>query len=196
MLVRWGQPGPRLGSGSVSGSAMASRTQTAVGTAVHGAVAELAAVRGEMSVATLLRVAGSQARAVSQSEDVRVGAQHVAPLAAVAVRLFPPSGWELVGDEVVLGHGRADLVWRSPTHEVVVDELKVAGLGRVVEDRATRDQLERHRSGGVAHFGDLFVGVRLLVLAGPLRSRFYPPWGRWRPLDQTPWWFGFGEELR
>lgn len=109
---------------------------------------------------------------------------------AVGVRLFPPSPWRFVGSELPADSGRVDLVWEHARVGVVVDEVKVAGLGRVLEDAATRAQVARYRSWGSSRFGDRFCGVRLLALAGPMKSRLYPPVGAWRPLPGTELWFG------
>lgn len=114
--------------------------------------------------------------------------QHVAPMCSVAVAMFPPVGWDFRGAEVPAGDGVADLLWRSPEGEMLIDEVKVAGLARVLEDARTRAQIDRYRRWGRSEFGDQFVGVRLLALAGPTRSRWYPPTGPSRRLIDTEWW--------
>lgn len=136
----------------------------------------------------MLRVAAAHAKATAAATGCRIGAQHVAPTCAVGVRMFPPACWSFVGAEVRFGGGVADLVWRSSDGEVLIDEVKVTGLARVLEDSRTRTQIDRYRLWGRSEFGDLFEGVRLLALAGPLRSRWYPPTGPSQRLVDTRWW--------
>lgn len=102
--------------------------------------------------------------------------------------MFPPRDWVFCGAEVPADAGVADLVWRSSQGEMLIDEVKVTGLARVLEDSRTRAQIDRYRAWGRSEFGDLFVGVRLLALAGPMRSRWYPPTGPSRRLVDTEWW--------
>jgi hypothetical protein len=180
---------PARASATVSGQASASATHRAVGLAVHSALSELAASRDDMRAQVVLRVAARHARATAAATGCRIGAQHVGPLCAVAVRMFPPSSWDLIGSEHPAGDGTADLVWRSPGREVVIDEVKVSGLARVLVDSRTRAQIDRFRRWGVGEFGDLFAGVRLLALAGPLRSRWFPPVGSSTRLADTEWWW-------
>lgn len=176
----------------VSGTTTPSATHRAVGVATHAALGELAELRDELKgpgrTRLVLRVAARHARAAAASTGCRVGAQHVAPLCSVAVAMFPPHDWLFCGAEVRAGAGVADLVWRSAQGEMLIDEVKVTGLARVLEDSRTRAQIDRYRAWGRSEFGDLFVGVRLLALAGPMRSRWYPPTGPSRRLVDTEWW--------
>lgn len=173
----------------MSGQASQSATHRAVGVAVHATLGELAADRSALRAQVVLNASARHAREVASVSGCRVGAQHVAPLCAVAVRMFPPESWQFVGAEVPAGGGAADLVWRSPDGEVVVDEVKVNGLARVLEDSRTRSQIGRYRVWALGEFGDLFAGVRLLALAGPMRSRWYPPIGESQRLADTSWWW-------
>lgn len=175
----------------MSGTATASMTQRAVGVAVHSTLAELAGSDVAVDVSSLLVVSGRHSRNVAASTGARVGAQHVAPLAAAGVRMFPPRGeWAFAGAEQPAGPARrVDLIWRNPLGEILIDEVKIAGFGRVLEDGDTRAQIAAYQQWGLSRFGDRFIGVRLLALAGPLRSRFHPPGGLGRPLAETGWWW-------
>lgn len=176
----------------MSGTTAPSATHRAVGVATHLALGELAGRRDELSgpgrTRIVMRVAAQHAKAIAASSGCRIGAQHVAPMCAVAVAMFPPTGWSFVGAEVPAGPGAADLAWRSPEGEMLIDEVKVTGLARVLEDSRTRAQVDRYRAWGRAEFGDLFAGLRLLALAGPMRSRWYPPTGPSQRLVDTGWW--------
>lgn len=180
----------------MTGRSTPSATMRAVGSATHAAVGELAQRRDELSSQLVLRVAARHARDVASSTRSTIGSQHVAPLCGIAVRLFPPRSWRFVGCEVPAERGAVDVVWAHEDHGVLVDELKVAGLARVVEDARTRGQVDSYRRWGVGEFGDTFLGVRLLTLSGPLKSRWYPPLGAWSLLVDSPWWFGFAADLR
>lgn len=172
-----------------------SRLAAAVGAAVGECVAELAPERGEVGLERLCAAAGRAARRHAAGTGVRVGAWQVASLAGVGLRLAPPLTWSFVGGELLAGGGRVDVVWQDRRGRRLVDEVKTAGFGRVLEDADVVAQVDRYRRWGLQQWEQQFLGVRVLALAGPLRSRFWPPAGPSRPLVDTEWWFGFGEQL-
>ncbi len=83
--------------------------------------------------------------------------------------------WQFVGAELGLDTGRVDLGWQTPTGQFVLDELKMGGLGDVVDDAATIAQVARYAEAAHARWGEQFAGVRLLPLTSPGRALFCPP---------------------
>jgi hypothetical protein len=88
-------------------------------------------------------------------------------------RFRPLDDWVLVGTEMVVERHRLDLVFASPTHGVVVDELKL-GVGRAHE-ATVRTQIDSYLDLGCQRWGTRFLGVRLCAVHEPMASRFYMP---------------------
>ncbi len=99
---------------------------------------------------------------------------------------FHREQWEFVGAEVDLGTGRVDLAWRTPESWFVLDELKMGGLGDVVDDADTVRQVARYAAAGSERWGEQFAGVRLLPLTAPGRALFCPPQSVRIPLRDAP----------
>ena len=136
------------------------------------------------------------------SERYNGGTQRVACLTVIGMSLCPPPPWTFLGCEVPAGDGRLDLAWSAPADAegiepgaVLIDEIKVAGYAGQLEDDRTHDQIRRYLDFGVATYGALFVGVRLLALSCPCRSVLWRPGppgadGSRTLLEATPFWFG------
>lgn len=99
---------------------------------------------------------------------------------------FYRAEWKFLGAEVNLGTGRVDLVWETPDDLVVIDELKLAAFADMVDDPKTVAQAERYVDAGVAWWGELFAGVRLLPLLSPARAMWYPAKGHRMALAAAP----------
>jgi hypothetical protein len=80
-------------------------------------------------------------------------------------RLCPPEGWELLGSEVPVGAGVADLVWRHAGGDVFIDEIKSGSPG--IDSPKVRNQVLRLAEGGRVEWADRFLGVRLVQLRAP-----------------------------
>lgn len=91
--------------------------------------------------------------------------------------LVPPAGVEFIGFEFTLtGGGRVDLLWRRPDGGIVVDELKlIAPSDHGTWGAEINNQIDRYLREGQRQFGDLFTGVRLLVLNGVGASEWRTP---------------------
>ncbi len=100
-------------------------------------------------------------------------------------RFFRES-WEFVGAELQLGTGRVDLGWKTPEGLFVLDELKMGGLGDVVDDAETVAQVARYAATASERWGEQFAGVRLLPLTAPGRAMFSPPQSVRIPLRDAP----------
>lgn len=117
----------------------------------------------------------TEARTMFGAEPVGAGATHALRFrcsSAVNVYLLRcrPLGWDLVGTEVRLAGGVADLVW-SDGDRFVIDELK-SGVPRARGGRVA-DQLTRLACGGTKRWGAAFAGVRLVPLAAPRATSFH-----------------------
>lgn len=104
--------------------------------------------------------------------------QRAACATAAYFSIFHPVAWTFLGSEVDLGTGRVDLVWTTPTGDVVIDEVKMAGAADQVDDPATVAQVRRYCAAGIDSFGERFAGVRLLPLAAPGRALWCTPDGQ------------------
>ena len=104
----------------------------------------------------------------------RLGVQRIVGMTRVALDLA--LSWDFMGCEVSAGSGRVDLVWGQPlTGSVLIDELKAAGVGAVIDDATTHAQVLRYLNWGIRAFGDRFAGLRLLALSAPRRSLLFTP---------------------
>jgi hypothetical protein len=145
-----------------------------VGALVHRQVGELLSEQRTISASDLFRRSCDLVREQPFGGLERHGAQRVAGLTRIALDLVLP--WTFCGAEVSTGDGRVDLVWEEPsTKLIVVDEVKVAGVGAVIDDASTHAQVRRYLRWGVAEFEERFVGVRLLALSTPRRSLVFVP---------------------
>lgn len=160
----------------------------------------LYARRGERpSPEEIYRDARNLLRSLPFSGGFNPGPQRVAALTAIGLRHFPPLTWSFIGAEVPTGNGRVDLAWRTPGGEaraggsIVFDEFKAGFLPGQLDGPSTLDQVERYLAFGTRTFGAMFVGVRLVALSRPRKSRLYRPGPDWRdaavPLQDTPLWF-------
>lgn len=87
-------------------------------------------------------------------------------------RIRPGADWELVGAEVPVGRGVADLVWRhTASGDVFIEEIKSGGAR--IGDAKVTDQVIRLYAGGVDKWGSSFIGVRLVALTAPALTALY-----------------------
>ena len=138
-----------------------------VGPVTHAAIAIIAPHLRELSPVDppehVLDVRG----ALVNGENVnrrRVLMLTAAGHAANYLRRFAPAPpWDLLGCEFDTGGGRTDLAWQhSVTGEVFFDEVKTHN--RSIYELASQvvAQAKRQGDGGLAQFGPLFKGVRIL----------------------------------
>lgn len=151
----------------------------------------MAPVRDRVQVVDIFDVSADVIRDCAPGTSRRVVASQLVSCVAVAVRMMPPTGWALVKPAADVWGGVPDLVWRSPEGLVLVDELKSGGWRSRTVPARVADQVERYRSSGVTAAGDRFVGVRLLQLAAPLSSLFFPAEPSAPPvvLPRSDWWW-------
>ena len=87
-------------------------------------------------------------------------------------RICPGPGWKLVGAEVPVRRGVADLVWRhTASGDVFIEEIK-SGAARIGDAKVT-DQVTRLHAGGVDEWASSFIGVRLVALTAPALTALY-----------------------
>jgi hypothetical protein len=97
--------------------------------------------------------------------------QRLLAVVALFFRLFVPApDWQFVDGEVSVPGASLDLVWRDSAGRILADELKTGEGAATDYRRAVDEQVARQVSGGHKHYGDDFVGVRVLFLAAPSRS--------------------------
>ncbi|MCB0909138.1 MAG: hypothetical protein KDB63_18685, partial [Nocardioidaceae bacterium] len=148
-----------------------------IGQRVHALVA--AFLRdGEVPEPRRVWVAAGQLFAASPLPQNQGARQRAACAVGAYFSVFHRPAWGFVGAEVDLGTGRVDLVWRTPSGAVVIDEVKMAGHADMVDDPATVAQVARYVEAGQHHFGKEFAGVRLLPLAAPGRALWCPQNGQ------------------
>jgi hypothetical protein len=105
-------------------------------------------------------------------------------------RFAPNPPWDLLGCEFDTGGGRTDLAWQhSVTGEVFFDEVKTHN--RSIYELASQvvAQAKRQGDGGLAQFGPLFKGVRVLPFGAlHLTTLVHPEQKRTliRPTPQNP----------
>lgn len=127
-----------------------------------------------------LAAARQQAAGLGETGTVAAGVRtRVANGLAAYLRCFDVEGWVLLGWEVPLGGGFADLVWKTP-FGVVIDEVKSGALDPF--DRRLLNQVDRYVTAGLGRWGDDFAGVRVLPLTTPRKAMFVNEKGDWRPM--------------
>lgn len=151
----------------------------AVGERTHAAIARMLDGGVPADRANRVIAIGEATNAVLTESPVvhpRAKAAKMSVATGVACYLsffLPPRDWRYVASEVVLGRGRADLVFEHGDGRVLVDEVKT-GRGRVNETKA-RPQIDRLLAGGAERWGRQFVGVRLCALSEPQVTRLFVP---------------------
>jgi hypothetical protein len=148
-----------------------------IGQRVHAIVAAFLRA-GEVPEPRAVWVATGRIFAASPLPQNQAARQRAACAAGAYFSIFHRPDWEFVGAEVDLGTGRVDLVWRTGSGLVVIDEVKMAGHADMVDDPATVAQVDRYLEAGRLQFGDRFAGVRLLPLAAPGRALWCSPSGQ------------------
>lgn len=82
--------------------------------------------------------------------------------------LLPAHPWRLLGVEYETGQGRADVAWvNDQSYEVFFDEVKTSRVsnGRHLPPNWVA-QATRYAAAGMDHFGEDFLGTRLVALMG------------------------------
>ena len=121
--------------------------------------------------------ARKQARDLMETGTVMAGVRtRVSNGLSSYLRNFDPVGWTLLGHEMPLGGGVADLVWKTPAG-IIVDEVKSGTLNP--SDRGLTAQIGRFVDGGLGRWGEDFAGVRVLPLTTPRTAVFVTPDGDW-----------------
>lgn len=135
------------------------------GTRVHLLIATAVAHDGDLDMTELTKAMWKLAPVGGTIRSgVRVSCASKASMYLNRIR--PGAGWELVGAEVPVGRGVADIVWRDAgTGDVFVEEIK-SGAARIGDLKVT-DQVTRLYVGGLERWGSSFVGVRLVSLTAP-----------------------------
>jgi hypothetical protein len=136
---------------------------------------------------------GDDIRTTVLSEPA-AGLPHVYGLAArrrisAAVSLYfrhfvPGPHWRFLGAELRVPGACLDLVFSHGREGVLADELKTGLAAADGQDQGLEGQLVRALSGGSAMFGRRFRGIRVLLLAAPLRSFVALPSGDRVPLER------------
>lgn len=165
-----------------------------VGTAVHHCIASLASMTRHPTLEQVKAVAETTLTGFRPVE-ARAHRQNIrGPIHAYFWHLLPPSSFLFAGHEVQLGHGRIDLLWRSMTHRLLLDEVKT-GLPERVELSAVRQQCETYLAGAHSQWGRGVLGLRLLSTSDVRRSMFLGPDGTWVSLWETPFTITTSQEL-
>lgn len=149
------------------------------GQSIHRAIGILAAARplpeeAHRRLIAIVRAADEGcAGHVSNTVRGRALRQEVATGAGVYVgRFMFDAPWALLGSELVGRHARFDLAYQHADGTVVIDEIK-RGMSRNGHT-AVHAQVVRYQAMGRELWGSRFAGVRLLWLASPQLSQFYP----------------------
>ena len=140
------------------------RVELEVGDRTHRLIGELVTGAATSPGDAARRVLA--ARPVSGTRAASVRMRMASAASTYKLRFQPPAA--LVGVEVPLGAGVADLVWERPDGMVVVDEVKSGAI--TADDRRLIAQVARLVAGGHARWGELFVGVRVCPLRRPART--------------------------
>jgi hypothetical protein len=148
-----------------------------IGQRVH-AIAAAFLRAGEVPEPRAVWVATGRIFAASPLPQNHAARQRAACATGAYFSIFHRPAWKFVGAEVDLGTGRVDLVWRTGSGLVVIDEVKMAGHADMVDDPATIAQVDRYLDAGRRQFGGSFAGVRLLPLAAPGRALWCSPSGQ------------------
>lgn len=137
-----------------------------VGDRIHRLIAACLAEPGRTPEACLHDVLASAPVSGARVVSVRM---RLASAAGTYRRRFAPAGARLVGYEMQLGAGVADLVWEHDGM-FAVDEVKSGSVDH--DDPPLIAQVERFLGGGRALWGAAFAGVRVVPLSRPARSCF------------------------
>lgn len=97
---------------------------------------------------------------------------------------LPPAAYQFFGAELDLGLGRVDLLWKSSSGAVFVDEVKT-GHSPSLLTSAVVEQVENYRILGLAVWPDHFLGIRLLSTASPNASLHVRANGSIEPLAES-----------
>lgn len=152
--------------------AIGHRTHWVIGRILSRGVPATRTQRVRTTLATTQEVLAEHPIEHPRSRAVSV---EVATLAATYLhRFLLDPAWEFDRAELPLGEGRADLTFQNATSGAwLVDEIKTTrGRGN---EASLRVQINRYLAGGVDHWGEKFLGVRVCALAQPRLSRLYVP---------------------
>ena len=157
-----------------------------IGLAIHQFVALLLNLTGKLTPARVLALAAEHDAVQGATAYRQAAIQRLATAACVYVRLFHPGPqWTLVGAEQPAGRVRFDLLWRRGD-ELFADELKTGPSAALIDELAIRKQAAKQLAAGRRHYGNGFVGVRVLLLAEPKRSYWLRPSGHDEPVLPIP----------
>lgn len=137
-----------------------------VGDRIHRVIAACVADPSTPLSDHLVKLLGERPVRGARAASVRM---RVASSTGTYLRRFAPGAAVLVGCELPVGGGVADLVWRHDGR-FAVDEIKSGSVD--IDDEQLVAQVARFITGGRAMWGDRFVGVRVVPLARPARSMF------------------------
>lgn len=162
-----------------------------VGTLTHALVAthaDLAAWISPDRLGQLLTTAANDAVTAATTNQRQVLVASAVGYARRYLQAMAPADpWTLVGAEVPLGDGVADVVWRHTVHGWhLVDELKTTRVIRTQLDRSWVDQCRAYAGAATAEYGPSTIGVRLLPLATPALTVLVRTTGRPQPIFPTP----------
>lgn len=162
------------------------------GTIAHAVVAHLAGEARDLPAHALTeRVIAAAGRlcADANTNRRRVVWTEAASTACAYLRLMlPPAPWALLGTEVALGQGRADVVWVHPVHGVLVDELKSGKTSqRGGASGEALAQARRYAAALATEHGPRAIGVRLFVAGSLSASVLVLPSGKASPLRGSAW---------
>jgi hypothetical protein len=176
-----------------------------VGQATHDVIEQLAADSASFSDHALseevLRLTGQIVRDRRMPRP-RAAVARIAGMACLYLRqVRPPAPWVLAETELRLEGCRVDLVYRNPlTGHVFFDEIKsYQGWTSASLSAADLAQARRHAAGGLAEHGDLFRGVRVLIVPSLHTAVLVQPDGRPVPLVDTvlhPSWLASAMQLK
>jgi hypothetical protein len=100
-------------------------------------------------------------------------------MASAYIRRFAPEArWRLIGRNLPIGRGRADLLF-TDGQRWFVDELKAARIRP--HDQPLIDQVAVYQEGRQT-YGDAFLGVRVALLRAPSQLLIFPAPGAAEPL--------------
>lgn len=90
--------------------------------------------------------------------------------AAAYFRRFGPSGWKLMGSEVIEGDVAFDLLW-TKDGSVFADEVKSGMFGIDLGEQRLEAQVDAQADVGRNTWGESFLGVRPVVLGSMFASK-------------------------
>ncbi|GAA1243223.1 hypothetical protein FB474_2380 [Oryzihumus leptocrescens] len=97
--------------------------------------------------------------------------------------LLPPPSWSVLAAEPLVGRARPDVLWRAPSGQILIDEIKTGRLGTTLA--GTTEQALRYLDAGTAAYGPALLGVRVLATAEPATSWMLMSDRTRRPLAAT-----------